>query len=202
MKRKALVTSICAIMICALAAAVADFAITGRARPASKHFATCCMTVHSTTRHSTGVTWISAGAQQPKFQWQRAEALLRAKSGQISVPFLGQLGQGLFGSLTSPGTSTQGTAPYVHPNVWDEGGCPTAISARPGHRAVPGTGPTLSQPCPGSRRVTFGPGGVRIKRARGLRTGARGHGRHPGIPRCRCAAPRGTNPPGGRRTRR
>ena len=153
MKRKAVVTGICAIMICALAAAAADFALTGRVSPARRS-GTCCMTDRSTVHRGTGATWISASAQQPKHQWQWADAIVRAKSAaprQIWAPFLEQLARGLVGSLTNP--HRRGTAPY--PNVWEEGGfaCHFHMPPQVASEVIPGTHRTVGQFCGESVRV-------------------------------------------------
>ena len=155
-KRRVLLTGICAIMIGALAAAVAEFAMTDHARPTG-HTQTCCIAAGSTVHHGTGATWISIGAKQPKYRWQWADSIRKTKSGasrQISVPFLSRLGRGFLANLTNPEGSPQGTSP-VNRNWWDDGEimCSPFITPQEASQPIPGTHLTVGQVCPVSIRV-------------------------------------------------
>ena len=124
LRRNALLTIICAMMICALAAAVAGFALTGRASPA-RQSVTCCTAARPTVQHRTGVTWISRGVQEPKLQWQRAGTTFGATSGalrQISVPFLRLLSGGVVGSLPNARGPIPEIVRHIAWNWWEEGG--------------------------------------------------------------------------------
>jgi hypothetical protein len=156
-KRRVLLTGICAIMIGALAAAVAELGMTDHARPA-RHTQTCCIAAGSTVHHGTGATWISMGAKQPKFRWLWADLIGKTKSGaprQISAPFLVPLGSGFVGNLTNPEGSAQGTAPHHHRNWWDDGEimCSPFITPQRASQVIPGTRLTVGQVCPNSIRV-------------------------------------------------
>jgi hypothetical protein len=123
LKRKALLTIICAIMICVLAAGVAGSAAAGRASPA-RHFGACCLTVRSAVHHRTGVLWTWMGVREPTFRPQSGTATIRSESGelrQIPVPFLTLLGGGVTGSLPSADRPIAKNAGHRARSWWAEG---------------------------------------------------------------------------------
>jgi hypothetical protein len=124
-KNKALLTSICAITICALATAGAGFAMTSRASVRSTAM-TSRARVRSPAHQRMAVTWISGGVQEPKLNRQWAEATSGGKPGrlgEVSDPFLRLLG----GSVLERPTSAHGSVPVnaadTGRNWWDEHRC-------------------------------------------------------------------------------
>lgn len=152
LKKRALLTGICAIVICTLAAAVAGLATADPASP-RRLSGTCCVAVRPTVHQRTGASWISSGAREPDVQRPRAEVTFRAESGSlrhISVPYLTPLSGGVTESLASHRSRTwwgEGFKFRHHPHLvrrtrtrhrrqrsCDATGCSRSAGGVPGHR--------------------------------------------------------------------